>query len=331
VLLAQYNDFVTESGDRADVPSMSTWLGSTIAANVTAAPFQATNVVDITYKSTSAEDAAQMANAVRQAYLDETLTQRRSDATQAVAWLDRQMGELSKQREAAQDRLVAYQKANGVVLLNSGSDAASSQLQALAQSAPLAASQTAMGGNPNAAQIAALDARIASESKDLGPNHPVIQDLRAQRAALLHAPSPQGPRIVTSGPSQAALLAAQGAKVLNQQDKIGEAKRLQADVDALIAQYQSMATRQAALRQEMNGDTFSIVMLDPATPPKHPIAPQPPLVLVGSFGFGLFAGMLIALIVEFTRRRVRGVEDLIGSTDVPVIGVINAPPRALTA
>ncbi len=328
-LRAQYDDFAASQADKTQVPSMAVWLGSTIAGNVTASQYLATNVIEIAYKGSSPDDAATMANAVRQAYLDETQSERRDEATQAVAWLDRQMAELGKQREVSQQHLVDYQKANGVFLLNGGTDAASSQLAALAMSAPLAATTTQYGGgNPNAAQIAALDAKIATESKDLGPNHPVIQDLRAQRAALASAPLPQGPRTI-GGPSHSTLVDAQGAKVLAQQDKVSEAKRLQADVDALTAQYQTMASREAALRQQMNSDSFSIIMLDAATPPKHPVAPQPLLILIGSFGFGLLAGILTALIVEFLRRRVRGVEDLLGSTNVPVIGVIDAPPVAL--
>jgi succinoglycan biosynthesis transport protein ExoP len=328
LLRAQYDDFVNAQADKNEVPTMAVWLGSTIARNVSASQYQATNVVEITYKGSTPDEAAAMANAVRQAYLDETLSQRRDEATQAVAWLDRQMSELGKQREVSQQRLVAYQKANGVFLLAGGLDAGSSQLAALAMSAPLTGTTTEMGANSNAAQVAALDAKIKTESKDLGPNHPIIQDLRAQRAALASAPLPQSPRTIR-GPSNAAMVETQGARVLAQQDKVSEAKRLQADVDALTAQYQSMATRDAELRQQMNSDMFSIVMLDAATPPTHSVAPQPPLVLIGSFGFGLFAGMLIALIVEFMRRRVRAVEDLLGSTDVPVIGVIDAPPVAL--
>jgi polysaccharide biosynthesis transport protein len=198
-------------------------------------------------------------------------------------------------------------------------------------SAPAMGGTTVGGGaNPNAAAIASLDAKIATESQTLGPNHPEIEDLRKQRAALAATPAAEAPRYV-SGPSHSSLLAEQSAKVLSEQGKVGEAKRLQADVDALIAQYQSMAAREAALRQEMNGNSFSILMLDSASPPDSPTWPKIPLVLIGSFAFGFFAGVLIALIVEFMRRRVRGVEDLVSASNVPVIGVINAPPVALAA
>jgi succinoglycan biosynthesis transport protein ExoP len=328
-LRAQYDGFVASQTDRNNLPTIGAWLGSTIAGNVEAKQYMATNVIDITYRGRNPDDAATMANAVRQAYLDETQAEQRNQATQAVGWLDRQMSEISKQREDAQQRSVAYQKANGIVLLNGGADAASSQLQAIAQAAPVGGSTLVGGSNPNAAQLAALDARIATESEQLGPNHPIIQDLRAQRAALARAPT-GGPRSV-SGPSQASLIASQGAKVLAQQDKVGEAKRLQANVDALTTQYQTMAAREAALRQQMNGNAFSIVMLDAAEAPKHPVAPRPLLILIGSFGFGLAIGVLIALILEFVRRRVRGVEDLLGTTNVPVIGVIDAPPVPLAA
>jgi uncharacterized protein involved in exopolysaccharide biosynthesis len=329
---ADYDAFAASQGNRPDIPSFRNWLGAQIAANITAQQYLATNVIDITYKGSTAQNAAQMANAIRQAYADESISNKRDDATQAVAWLDRQMGELSKQRESAQQRLVQYQKDNGVVLLGASGDADSNELQALTMSAPAVGGTMVGGGgaNPNAAAIASLDAKIATESQTLGPNHPIIQDLRKQRAALAAAPTSAAPQYV-AGPSHSSLLAQQSAKVLAEQGKVGEAKRLQADVDALTAQYQSMAAREAALRQEMNGNSFSILMLDSASPPDSPSWPKIPLVLIGSLAFGFFAGVLIALIVEFMRRRVRGVEDLVSASNVPVIGVINAPPVALAA
>ena len=328
---AAYEDYKARSGRGADALDFRHWLARQISGNISASQYQQTNVINISYTSGDPNDAAMMANAVRQAYVDETTSSKRNDATQAAAWLDRQMDQLRKQREAAQDRFVQYQRANGIVLLDKGSDTESAGLENLAKQAPNVGGSTTIGGapiNPNANQIAALDAKIATESASLGPNHPIIQDLRRQRAALVSAPVASAGRTV-SGPSLSSAISAASSRVLAKGDKIDEARRLQSDVTVLSDQYQTMSARAAQLRQRASAEDFSIMMMDPAVPPRGAESPKVGLILIGSFGFGLGLGILIALIVEFMRRRVRGVEDLTATSNVPVIGVISAPPAKL--
>ncbi len=327
---AAYRDYRDANADRADVLDFDHWIAQQITKNVVAQQFQQTNFIDITYEAPSANDAATMANAVRQAYVDEATAGKRRDAVQAAELLGRQMDEVRTQREGAEQKLVAFQRANGIVLLDNNSDAASARLQALANAAPNTGGTTIVGGsvaNPNAAGIAAIDAQIANQASQLGPNHPAIQELRRQRAALASAPVGSAPRTVNSGPSVASAVQAEGARVLAQKDKVEEAKRMAADVQVLRDQYQTMAARAAVLRQQSTASDFTVVPMAAASPPTWPESPKLPLVLIGSFGLGLVIGVLVALILEFLRRRVRGVDDLVSAADVPVIGVINAPPK----
>ena len=328
---AEYKDYKARSGDSANALDFRHWLARQISGNVSASQYQATNVINIDYSANDPNTAALMANAVRQAYVDETISSKRDDAAEAVAWLERQLDQLRKQREIAQDRFVQYQRANGIVLLDKGSDTESAGLSNLANQAPNVGGTTTLSGapiNPNANQIAALDAKIQTEAASLGPNHPFIQDLRRQRAALASAPVASAGRTV-SGPSLSSAISAASSRVLAKGDKIDEARRLQSDVVVLSDQYQTLAARAAQLRQQVDAQDFSIVMMDAAVPPRSADSPKAGLILVGSFGMGLGLGILIALIVEFMRRRVRGIEDLTGTSDVPVIGVINAPPAKL--
>ena len=65
-------------------------------------------------------------------------------------------------------------------------------------------------------------------------------------------------------------------------------------------------------------------MLGNAVAPEDPVAPNIPLIVMGSFAFGLVFGILTALIVELINRRVRSVEDL-AVAGVPVIGIMTRP------
>jgi polysaccharide biosynthesis transport protein len=62
--------------------------------------------------------------------------------------------------------------------------------------------------------------------------------------------------------------------------------------------------------------------------PTKPAFPNKPLILGGSLGMGLGVGLFLALLVELLSRRVRGIEDLDGSLDVPCLAVVaSARPK----
>ena len=327
---AEYADYQASAG--SDAADFDHWLAQRISTNVQANELQNTNIIEISYTSNNPDEAARMANAVRQAYIDEDLAAKRAGATNAAAWFERQMRDVSRQREVAEQRLVAFERANGVTMLSDTSDAESTRLSVLANQTGSFGSTVVGGGggNPNATQIAALDSKIAAESAALGPNHPTIRDLKLQRAAILAGTSGVVPARVISGPSLSAAVSETRNKVLGQRDKVEEAKRLASDVTVLRDQYTKMAVQAVALRQQALRTETAMIPMDNAVPPRTAQFPKVPLILVGSFGLGLGLGLFVALIVELLRRRVRGVEDL-SATEVPIIGVINAPPAGLLA
>ncbi|MEO6092975.1 MAG: Wzz/FepE/Etk N-terminal domain-containing protein [Novosphingobium sp.] len=327
---AQYAEYQANAGSRA--LDFDHWLASRISGNVNAGNMQGTSIMDISYTAGDPDEAARMANAVRQGYIDEDLASKRAGANNAAAWFERQMRDVSRQREVAEQRLVAFERANGITMLSDTSDAASTHLQVLTNQAPNFGSTVVGGGggNPNGAQLAALDAKIATESAALGPNHPTIRDLKQQRAAIASSASGVVPARVINGPSLSAAVSAARNKVLAERDKVEEAKRLASDVTVLRDQYTKMAVTAADLRQQALRTESTMVPMESAVPPNSPQFPKRTLVLFGSLALGLGLGLFVALIVELMRRRVRGVEDL-SATEVPIIGVINAPPKGLLA
>lgn len=303
------------------------WLADRISESTEATNVPGSNVIVISYSGDNPVVAANVANLLRDSYVEETLDSKRSDAAKTAGFFERQLVDVRNQLTAAEARMVAFEKANNIVLLAEGSDADTAHLQAVASASPPPAMMTSGGGGVRSSgggeQLAAIDAKIAAASATLGPNNPVLQDLRAQRAAAAAASrsagvaAPASVRVVDSGGD----IAGARAHVLAQSDKVEEAKRYESDVKVLRDQYAKMAARAADLHQQAASNESGISLLDSAVEPHKPDAPATPLIILGALAAGLGLGLVIALGVELLHRRVRGVDDLTG-LQVPLIGVI---------
>ncbi len=328
-LLARYN--ARSSDDSRD---FRRWLAQGIADATSATLIEGSNILEISYSTGSPEVARLVADAIRAAYVNQSLAFKRESAGKSADWFDGQVVKVRGQLAAAEARKTAYERANNIVLQDDQSGTEEARLKALASTsaAPAAAAMAAGGASPAALQVAQLDAQIAAAAASLGPNHPELIDLRRRRAALAGAAAQErsSAGVVSGGPSLAGQVTAQQAKVIAQRDKIDALRQLQADVLVLRDQYNKTAARAGDLRQQAESNEAGLTLLGSAVAPQNPSFPNMPLIIFGSIGFGLGLGVLAALITELLSRRVRGVEDLV-QTGVPVIVVIGgwtaAQPR----
>lgn len=302
------------------------WLAQEVINKTSVRMVPATNILDITVTSSSPEEAAQLADLVREAYVAHTLTARREAAGRNSQWFRDQTDEVRLELIAAEKRKTDFERENGVVITGDNMDTDTARLQALASSAPMAP-MVAMPGSgvaPSAAQLAQIDAAIASASRSLGPNHPGLQQLQRQRAVLAESVSremaAQRPAANT-GPSLDALYDEQQARVLRNAGAADEARRLATDVALLREQYRNTAARAAQLEQEAQSAEAGLTLLGDAVVPQDPVFPNYPLMFIGALVGGLALGVLSALAMELFWRRIRGVEEL-RLVDVPVLGAM---------
>jgi uncharacterized protein involved in exopolysaccharide biosynthesis len=326
VLAAQYA--ARPASDKRD---FRRWLAQRIIDGTTVNMIEGSNILEISYTTANAENAAKVADALRRAYVDQALASKRDDASANSAWFRKQAERIRGDLKLAETRKSDFERANGIVLDATNTDEESKRLSALAGAS--SASPAVIGGmaapNPVAGQLAQIDAAIASTEKVLGPNHPDLQNMRRQRAAIAAAGA-QASRVVgggASGPSLASQYGAQQAKVLAQRGKVDEARQLATDVDVLRDQYLKTSARAADLQQQGESSESGLTMLGNATPPSSPSFPNWPLLIFGSLGLGSAIGILVALMAELLGRRVRGVEDL-RQEKVPVLGMMTALPTA---
>jgi succinoglycan biosynthesis transport protein ExoP len=297
------------------------------------------NILDISYRSSSAESARKIADALRDAYIEQSLAFKRDNAMNNSRWHRQQAEKLKKQLAAAETRKSEFEQRNGILLQDDNVDAETAKLRAMTSSAaipppimPVAAvpiAPSAMAG-----QVALLDSQIAAAQQQLGPNHPQILAMQRQRVAMAAAAAREevaaraaaaASRQMPIGPSISSLIDSQTRKVLAQRGLVGEAQRLAGDVAVLRDQLAKTAAKAADFELQAQSTEIGLEPLGNAVAPEAPITPYFSLFLTGGIGLGLAVGLLIALALEFAFRRVRGVEDLESFDGLPVLGVL--PPR----
>jgi uncharacterized protein involved in exopolysaccharide biosynthesis len=318
------------------------WLAQRIIGNTAVKIVTGTNILEISYRASTPTEAKQMADALRNAYIAASLEARRTEAKRTADWYT---AEAEKERallNAADAAKTAYEKEHGIVMQADNVDIETARLQALSGAGaapPAIVAPMAPMTSGSSAQLAQIDATLAQASKTLGPNHPQMVQLRAQRATVAQIASQEmaAARAAASAAASAAnanasalrqAVDSQTAKVIAKREQIERLTQLQADVNMRREQYNKSMARIAQLRQEASIADPGIASLGDAVTPQKPSFPNKPLILGGAIGLGLALGILLSLLLELFGRRVRSVEDLQSAVDVPLLAIIEGSPEA---
>ena len=315
------------------------WLAQRIIDNTNVTVVGGTNILEIAYRATTPTEAKSMADALRNAYIQSTLETRRREATRTAEWYETQAQKELALLNAADAAKTAYEKEHGIVMQADNTDVDTARLKALSgqgSAAPAMISAPAAISTPSSAQLVALDTAIAQAAQNLGPNHPQMVQMRAQRASLAQIVNQEmaaqraaaGAAASAATAAAAALqreVAAQTSKVIQKREQIERLTQMQAEVNMRREQYNKSMARIATLRQEASVADSGITVLGDAVLPKKPSFPNKPLILGGSIVLGFGLGILLSLLLELFGRRVRSVADLRDCIDAPLLTVIDAP------
>jgi len=317
------------------------WLAQEISDR-TSAKFASGSIFEITFSSPNPLEAKVGAEALRRSFMDYTLQAKRQDATKNATWFLSQAEAARRSAEEAQMAKAAYERANGIVMqgeqAGSQQDVESARLSAIVSQA--AAAPTAMLSAPvmtsssSALQLAQIDAALAQNAEKLGPNHPQMQQLRAQRALVASVVAKEQ-AAARSGPNTSAIvgqlsrqLQDQQARVIGQRDKIERLRQLQSEVDLRREQYKKTAERAADLSLESGVTDSGLSPIGVVVTPTKPAFPNKPLILIGSLGLGGGLGLVLAVLIELLNRRVRGIEDLDIDGQVECLAIVgSAAPK----
>jgi len=352
-----------EAGGQGDYIA---WLADDLRKNLDVRPTKESGVIKISYTAPDRDEAARMANAYVQAYMDTALQLRVEPARQHSAFFDERSRQLRDRLEAAQARLSDYQRRSGLVAvvpeerldiesarLNElstqltqlqalGNESGSRQVQARANGATspeVLTNATIAGLN---AELARQQARLSEMVTRLGDEHPSLVELRANVAQLRHQIAAETQRVTASlGVNDAvnqsriaqtrSALDAQRAKVLQLKAQRDEAAVLQREVQQAQAAYDSLGTRVTQALLESQSNLSNISVLKSATPPAKLSSRQYALNLGVAGLLGLVFAVAVAIWREQHDRRLRSEQDVTDVLKLPLlVEMPDAPAASVT-
>ena len=334
-LIRQYNK--RPASDRRD---FRRWLAQFVVDRTKAAVVSGSNILEITYTGDSADNARVVADALRKAYIDTSLSFRRAEANRSTDWYADQAAKAKAAVDAAELAQTNYERENSIIMQDDKTDIETARLRAMASAGPpnvaIAGSAPALTSAASI-QLADLDATISQTARELGPNNPELQQLRSKReaiAALVAAEKADAQAAAAAAKAAAAGVSAlaravdvQKSVVIGQRDKLARLSQLIAEVDFRRDEYNKMSAKLADFRREAAVADAGLTPLGTAVTPQSATFPNYPLVLGGSLVLGLGMGVLLALLIELLNRRVRGIEDLQSALDAPLLAVVTVPAR----
>lgn len=326
-------------GDRVD------WIAGRLLARLDVRPAAAdSNVLEIKAEAYHPDRAASVANGFANAYLASLTELRSQPAKQTSTFFDEQTKPLRDRLEAAQAKLTAYQREHGIINGSTGQlDIETAQMNDIAaqltqmRTARIDSQSRGSQATGNAAtspdvaldpvvqqlrvQVAVAESKYKEMAGRLGPQHPQLQnaanELNQLRRELGGAVGRAAQALNAGGNVGAARETQLKAALEQQRKKVLEltADRdrmnvLARDVDNAQKIYDQTLQRgsQSALDQRLQFSEATLVTS--AVPPVRPSSPGLPLLGVLAIVVGGALGVLIVLMRELVRPRIRDGEDL---------------------
>lgn len=323
-------------------------------------PARESNIIHVGWTAPTAAQAAQGANALARAFIEVALEIQTMPAKQGAGWYDAQVQASRRKLEAAQARLSEFQQSAGIVGPEQV-DHEIARLRELSLQLALVQAQTtdsqskrSVGGDTVAdviqsplvnalkADLARAEARVQDSAVTLGPRHPQLLRLQAERDALQGRLSAETRRI-TSGIETTyraglareselnAALGQQRSQVLALNKQRGQLALLQQDVDAARRAFEAVSTNANKTRLESLATQTYLTQIAPAAPPLEPVGPSLTQILGIALGAGILLAAIGALALELLHRRVRSVDDIILGLDLPVLASVPTAYPGLSA
>lgn len=333
--------------------TLKSWLASDLQTGLEVKPARESNIINIAYTSRSAADAAKVANAFSDAYLDIALDIKTDPAKKYSTWFDDQLKFARQRLEQSQNALTAYQQRTGVISAD-GVDMETQRLNELSSQLTLVQGQLTDVSNKRAqsagsiseamnsplintlkSNIAAQEAKIQEASANLGSRHPQMirmqDELNAMKSRLGSETSSIGSAIDTAyqvGRARerelTAAVNAQRARVMQFNRHRDELNVLRRDLDAAQKAYEQVSERASQSKLQALTNQTNIQRLATAVEPLEAKGPTTKVALALAAAAGLLLALAGALLMELLNRRVRSVDDLSLATNLPILASVPA-------
>ncbi len=349
----QFQDEKNGAGD------IEGWLVDRLQKDLDVKPGRESSVINVSFKNADPRQAAGLANAFVQAYLETAVELRTDPAKQYSRFFDVRAKEARETLEKAQNKLSAFQNEHGLIMTDERLDVENQRLNELTSQLVMTQSLSAEANSRQAqanagsgdklqeisshpvvaalrADLSRSEARLQEISSRLGDKNPQVVELQANIAELRQRLDAEVKRLtagvgVSSNISRAreaqlrADVEAQRNKVLQLKQARDEGAVITRDIENAQRNYDNIVQRQSVTSIESQATSSNAALLTSASPPLDPSFPKIPLNIV----LGLFVGGLLAVGVvtaaELRDRRVRESADIEELLGLPLLGVLPGP------
>jgi succinoglycan biosynthesis transport protein ExoP len=319
------------------------WVAHMVRQRLEVKPARESNIINIAWTGRTPAEAARVANAFAQAYLETSLEIRTDPAKKYADWFDEQVKASREKLEKAQARLSEFQQKSGILSSEERGDFETARLTELSQqlmnaqgrgrSGPAASSDASPLVNNLRQDVARMEAKVGEASATMGAAHPAMQKLQSELSAMRSRLAQESSRVGAAGESSAAAsrarereiqnaLQEQKNRVLSLNKQRGELSLLQRDVDTAQKAFEAVSASAAQSRLQAMSTQTNVMRLASAVEPLDPTGPTPSQALM----VALFAGTLLAvagaLMLELLNRRVRSASDLSSVTQLPILATV---------
>ena len=318
-----------------------------------------TRIIELRYDSRDPKLAAKIVNTLAKTYIEQNFKNRYNATMQTSDWLAHQLAELQIKVETSQEKLVQYQRENGIVGLDDKQNVVTAKLTDLNQRLTEAESdriqrearyrfassdEATQAPNPFEsnglgllgklrAQRSELKVQLAQLTLQFGSSYPKVLELDRQMNALDEDIQTERQREVDK--LRADYLAASEREHLLQQafdrqtqqtnqlnEKSIEFNLLKRDMESSRALYESLVEKLKEAGVMAGLQSSNVQTVDNARTPVRPIVPDIPHNLRMALIFGLFGGIALAFFFEALDNTVRTPEQVQELTALATLGVI---------
>ncbi|WP_434533827.1 polysaccharide biosynthesis tyrosine autokinase [Acinetobacter pragensis] len=249
-----------------------------------------TGVLGLNYQGQDKEHITQVLNSILAAYSQQNIERRSAESAQTLKFLDEQLPDLKKQLDVAEREFNKFRQQYNTVDVTKESELY------LTQSVTLET------------QKAELEQKVAEAGAKYTSEHPVMQQMNAQLAAL-------NKKI---------------GELENTLKQLPDLQRrylqLYREVEVKTQLYTSLLNSYQQLRIAKAGEIGNVRVVDTAVEPIEPIAPKKLQILILSIFLGGFLGTLLALLRNMMRSGIKDSSQIENELDLPVYATVPRSP-----
>ncbi|MDM1341435.1 polysaccharide biosynthesis tyrosine autokinase [Acinetobacter pseudolwoffii] len=249
-----------------------------------------TGVLGLNYQGTDKQHITEVLNAILAAYSQQNIERRSAETAQTLKFLDEQLPELRQQLDVAEREFNTFRQQFNTVDVTKESELY------LTQSISLET------------QKAQLEQQVAEASAKYTNEHPVMQQMNAQLAAI-------NKRI---------------AELEGTLKQLPDLQRrylqLFREVEVKQQLYTALLNSYQQLRIAKAGEIGNVRVVDTAVEPLQPIKPKKLQILILSIFLGGFLGTLLALLRNMLRSGIKDSSQIENELDLPVYATVPRSP-----